>query len=85
MSKINHLYRRMINAMEVEGLEIPAAGVKLFRHEDLLPECLAQYYPCEETVTSCQAVRHACLGHPVNLDLNTIGCIAAAVSLGLVD
>ena len=75
----------MIDAMGVEGLVIPAACIKLYRHEDVLPECLEQFCPSEETVTSCQAVRHASLGHPVNLNLDTIGCIAAAVSLGLVD
>lgn len=85
MTNVSNLYTRMIDAMGVEGLEIPAACVKLYRHEDALPQCLDQYYPDGETVTSCQAVRHASLGHPVNLDLDTIGCIAAAVSLGLVD
>jgi uncharacterized protein (DUF169 family) len=85
MDNISSLYRRMIEAMEVEGLEIPAACVKFYRYEDVAPECLTQYGPMEETVTSCQAVRHASLGHPVNLDLDSIGCIAAAVSLGLVD
>ena len=71
--------------MGVEGLEIPAAYVKLYRHADTEPEILTQFYPTEETVTSCQAVRHACQGHPVLLSLDNIGCIAAAISLGLVD
>jgi uncharacterized protein (DUF169 family) len=85
MKNVSQLYTRMIDAMGVEGLEIPAACVKLYRHEDVLPPFLDQYYPDGETVTSCQAVRHASLGHPVNLNLDTIGCIAVAVSLGLVD
>ncbi len=85
MSKIGNLHTRMIAAMGVEGLKIPAACVKFYRHTDESPEFLAQYDPSEETVTSCQAVRHASLGHPVKLSLDTIGCIAAAVSLGLVD
>ncbi len=62
MNHISHLYRRLIDAMGVEGLEIPAACVKLYRHEDQIPECLEQYYPSEETLTSCQAVRHTLSG-----------------------
>jgi uncharacterized protein (DUF169 family) len=85
MNNVSSLYARMIDAMGVQGLEIPAACVRLYRQEDRVPQFLNQYYPDGETVTSCQAVRHASLGHPVNLDLDTIGCIAAAVSLGLVD
>ena len=85
MSSVGRLYDRMIEAMEVEGLEIPAACVNFYRHGDVLPPHLKQYYPSDESVTSCQAVRHASLGHPVMLNLDTIGCIAAAVSLGLVD
>lgn len=85
MTKVSRQYIKMIDAMGVEGLEIPATYVKLYRHEDMLPDCLAQYCTTEETVTSCQAVRHASQGHPVLLNMNNIGCIAAAISLGLVD
>lgn len=85
MIQFSRLYDRMHNAMGIEGLEIPVAFVRLFRHADTLPEILTQYYPMEETVTSCQAVRHASQGHPVLLSLDNIGCIAAAISLGLVD
>lgn len=85
MNSVSRLYTRMIDAMGVAGLKIPAACVKLYRHDDVLPQFLDHYYPVGETVTACQAVRHASMGHPVNLNLDTIGCIAAAVSLGLVD
>ena len=85
MTVYSHLHDRMISAMGVEGLEIPAACIKLFRHDETLSEILTQYHPTEETVTSCQAVRHASQGHPVLLSLENIGCIAAAISLGLVD
>jgi len=85
MTNISQLYSRMLKAMGVEDLKIPAAYAKLYRQEEELPECLAQYYPTQETVTSCQAVRHASQGHPVLLSLDNIGCIAAAISLGLVD
>ncbi len=62
MNHISHLYRRLIDAMGVEGLKIPSTCVKFYRHAEMLPECLAQYYPSEETVTSCQAVRHTLSG-----------------------
>jgi len=85
MTNIRRQYKKMIDAMGVEGLEIPVTYVKLFHQGDLLPVSLIKYYPIEETLTSCQALRHASQGHPVLLNLDTIGCIAAAISLGLVD
>ncbi len=85
MTNVSKQYTAMIDAMGVAGLEIPATYVKLYRHADMLPTSLTQYCPTEETVTSCQAVRHASQGHPVLLNLDNIGCIAAAISLGLVD
>lgn len=85
MTRVNRLYSRMIAAMGVEGLHIPVTYVKLIRHEDALPDTLTDNSPEEETVTSCQAVRHASQGHPVLLTLENIGCIAAAICLGLVD
>jgi uncharacterized protein (DUF169 family) len=75
----------MIAAMGVEGLRIPATYVKLIRHEDALPDTLRDNSPKQETITSCQAVRHASQGHPVLLTVENIGCIAAAICLGLVD
>jgi uncharacterized protein (DUF169 family) len=85
MTQISRLHDRMHAAMGIEGLEIPAAYVKLYRHTETLPEILTQYFPIEETVTSCQALRHASQGHPVLLSLENIGCIAAAITLGLID
>ncbi|MDJ0801764.1 MAG: hypothetical protein QNI97_02745 [Desulfobacterales bacterium] len=38
--------------------------------------------PEEETLTACQALRHAMLDQPVLLHPGNIGCIAAAISLG---
>jgi uncharacterized protein (DUF169 family) len=84
MTQFSRLYGRMHDAMGVEGLKIQGAYVKLYRHAETLPENLIQYCPTEETVTSCQALRHASQGHPVLLSLENIGCIAAAISLGLV-
>jgi uncharacterized protein (DUF169 family) len=75
----------MHDAMGIAGLKIPTTYVRLYRHDEALPEILTQYYTTEETLTSCQAARHASHGHPVLLSLDNIGCIAAAISLGLVD
>ena len=66
-------------------MEIPAVGVRFFRQGASIPEGVQSYAPSALTLTSCQAVRQAELGDPVLLNLDTIGCIAAAISFGLVD
>lgn len=71
--------------MEVEGLEIPLAGVRFYRQEEAVPEALREYAPGQISLTSCQAARQAASGDVVLLTRENIGCIAAAVSLGLVD
>ncbi|MBW2127888.1 MAG: DUF169 domain-containing protein [Deltaproteobacteria bacterium] len=85
MTRFYRLTRRLIEAMEVPDLEIPMAGITLFRKEDSIPGDLLQFSPLNETVTSCHAARCATLGDAVYLTEENIGCIAAAISLGLVD
>ncbi len=78
-------FNRLLTALEVPGLEIPAVGVRFFREDAPIPPEVRSSAPRDLTLTSCQAVRQAELGDPVLLTLENIGCVAAAVSLGLVD
>jgi len=85
MAEFLSLFHRLIAALEVPGLNIPAVGVKFFRQDTPIPPEVQAYAPRELTLTSCQAAKQAGLGDPVLLTLDNIGCVAAAVSLGLVD
>ncbi len=82
---IKEMYNRMIAAMGVEDLEIPTTAVKFFRIEDDIPEEVMNNCPVRISLTSCQANRQASLGDAVLLTYDNIGCVAAAISLGLVD
>src|SRR5512138_187341 len=84
-TRIRALWEEMIGAMGVSQLEIPAVCVKLYRAGETIPAELGEYGPDGLTLTCCQASRQAALGDPVLLDVKTIGCVAAAISLGLVD
>jgi len=75
----------MIESMGVKGLEIPAAYVKFYKHEMPIPKQVSSFYTEEESVMCCQAVRDASLDQPVLLTIDNIGCVAAGISLGLVD
>jgi len=79
------LARRLNAALDVPGISIPAVGVALVPHGQAPPPAAADHGTPGETVTCCQAVRHAAAGWPVWLTRENIGCVAAAVSLGLVD
>ena len=85
MTQIASMYADMIRGFGVEGLDIPAGYVKLFDGPDTIPALVQACAPDEETLTACQALRHAMLDQPVLLHPGNIGCIAAAISLGLVD
>lgn len=84
-TKINLLYNRMINAFGIDGLSIPATAVKFYSKDEIIPVVILENAPGSITLTSCQATRQASLGDAVCLTKENIGCIAAAISFGLVD
>ena len=85
MTTLKNLYQQIINAMGVDSLKIPTTAVKFYRHNDIIPDQVLAHQPTSITLTSCQAVKQASLGDAVLLTLDNIGCVAAAISLGLVD
>jgi len=85
MTRMAALYRRLLGAFGVDDLQIPATYVKLFRQDAVVPEAVQSHAIPQETLTVCQAVRHAALDQAVYLTIDTIGCVAAAISLGMVD
>lgn len=85
MTRIADLYGRLMSAFGVDDFQIPAAYVKLFRQDALVPAVVQSHIVEQETLTVCQAVRHAALDQPVYLTPGSIGCVAAAISLGMVD
>jgi hypothetical protein len=84
MTTINQLYSRLINAMGVEDLEIPMTAVKFYKKEDEIPEPVKENQPTI-SLTSCQAAKQASLGDAALLTYDNIGCVAAAITFGLVD
>ena len=82
---LNDMYKRMISAMGVRGLEIPMTAVKFFKQDDDLPQVVTDNCPTDISLTSCQAMKQASLGDAVSLTKENVGCVAAAISLGLVD
>lgn len=82
---LGSLYERYLNAHNVEGLDIPITAAKFYKAEDTIPSEVLEHSPEEITLTSCQATKQASLGDPVCLTRQNIGCVAAAISLGLVD
>ena len=85
MTRISDLYGRMIDAMGVEDLTIPTAGVKFYKQGDDIPAGVRGYEPQGLTLTSCQSTRQAGFGDSVLLTPKSIGCVAAAITFGLVD
>ena len=85
MTKLNTHYQTLIDNMGVTGLEIPLTGVKFYRGNDKLPGELKKYITDGISLTSCQAAKQAALGDPVCLTKRNIGCIAAAITFGIVD
>jgi uncharacterized protein (DUF169 family) len=78
-------YQRYIDAHEVDGLDIPITAVKLYPNGAEIPQSVRDHAVEGLTLTSCQATKQASLGDAVCLTRRNIGCVAAAVSLGLVD
>ena len=85
MTQVNGLYDRMIEAMGVEDLSIPTACVKFYKQGDEIPAGVRDYEPQGLTLTSCQSTRQAGFGDSVLLTPKSIGCVAAAITFGLVD
>ncbi len=81
---LNSFFSRMIQSLGVDGLDIPITAVKFFRHDDDIPSQVMDCCIDEITLTSCQATRQAALGDAVCLTRENIGCVAAAISFGLV-
>ncbi len=84
MTTINQLYTRLINAMGVEDLEIPLTAVKFYKKDDEIPGSVKENQPTI-SLTSCQAAKQAGLGDAALLTYDNIGCVAAAITFGLVD
>jgi len=82
---VGNWYERYLAAHEVAGLEIPITAVKFFTSESEIPQSVRDHAVEGLTLTSCQATKQASLGDAVCLTRKNIGCVAAAVSLGLVD
>ena len=85
MTAAKELYDRMITALGVEGLSIPVAAVKIYKQGDDIPAGVLDCEPVGLTLTSCQSARQAGFGDSVLLTTKSIGCVAAAISFGLVD
>lgn len=85
MNSLHRNYSILIENMGVPGLQIPLTAVKFYRGEETIPEEIMAYAPENISLTSCQASKQAALGDPVCLTKTNIGCIAAAISFGIVD
>lgn len=85
MTHMTSLYNRLVAAMGVDGLRVPTTLVKLYRRDEEVPPEVMAHHPDDITLTSCQASRQASLGDAICLSRRNVGCIAAAISLGLVD
>ena len=84
LTTINQLYSRLVDAMGVDGLEIPMTAVKFYKKEDEIPAPVKENQP-SISLTSCQATKQASLGDAAFLTYDNIGCVAAAITFGLVD
>lgn len=85
MSELKQMYESMIENMGVEDLYIPLTAVKFYRGKDPVPKSVLNFQPHGLTLTSCQAQKQAGLGDSVCLTRENIGCVAAAITFGLVD
>ena len=79
------LYERYLKSHQVDGLQVPVTFAKFYKHGDEIPAAVAENEVEGVTLTSCQATKQASLGDAVCLTKDNIGCVAAAISLGLVD
>ena len=77
-------YKTLHDHFGVEGLPLPVSFVKIIGGKETLPQALLEHAPDGITLTACQAERQAVLGDAVCLTRENIGCVAAALSFGLV-
>lgn len=75
----------MMNAFGKHPLNISCAGVKFYPKNAKIPPEVLNYHISDISNTACNAARQALLGDAVCLTIENIGCIASAISLGLVD
>ncbi len=85
MTQVQNVYEKLIDALEMPGHGIPTACVKIYSESDEIPEAVSACEPKGLTLTSCQSARQAGFGDSALLTAETIGCVAAAISFGLVD
>ncbi|MGB5158121.1 DUF169 domain-containing protein [Desulfobacterium sp. N47] len=85
MNIFNDLMIRLVKAFDVPDINIPVAGVRIFKKHENIPEEIMKYQPDGIAITSCHSIRTTMMGDAVYLTVQSIGCIAAAISLGLVD
>jgi uncharacterized protein (DUF169 family) len=85
MTAIRKVYDKMIGAMNVPDLSIPTSCVKFYKRDEVIPQEVLDCEPHGLTLTSCQSARQAGFGDSILLTSETIGCVAAAISFGLVD
>lgn len=85
MDNFFSLTQKLINAMEAPGLKIPVSGIKFFKQNETIPDEIKRFQPDQYTITSCHGIKASMLDDAVYLTMDSIGCIAAAISLGLID
>ncbi len=71
--------------MNLEGLEIPTTLVKFYKKGESMPDPVMENHPDGISFTSCQATKQSSVGDVICLSKTNIGCIAAGISLGLID
>lgn len=84
MESNQQLYKRMITAFSVDSFELPTTLVKLFKADQEVPREVMAHHTDTLSITSCQAHKQSSIGDAVCLTRENIGCVAAAISLGLV-
>jgi uncharacterized protein (DUF169 family) len=85
MTQVKEIHDRMIDALGVDDLTVPTACVKFYKHDEEIPTGVLSYEPSGLTLTSCQSMKQASFGDSVLLTKKSIGCVAAAITFGLVD
>ena len=72
MTKAREVYEKMISAMNVPDLTIPASCVKFYKQDEVIPKEILDCEPHGLTLTSCQSARQAGFGDSILLTSETI-------------